>query len=474
MNLSNFLAVLRARWMVALGVFIAVVAASVAYVVFAKRTYTATASMVIEGRPDPVSSMLYGGSVSPAMINTQLEVIRSDRVALRVVENLKLADAGEMRTEWEKEKGDGSIQDWLVALLQTGLRADVARPGSNVVNISFAATDPRFAAALANGFMQAYLETAIELRVDPARQYSGFFTEQIKEAKDSLEKARAKLSAFEQENGLIASDERLDVEMTRLNMLSQELVAAQGVAAEASGRRAQAGNLTEVQSNAAVAGIKAELSRAEARLQEVSSRYGDAHPQVQEARAAVNDLRRRLDSETRVATGGVAATANAFRAREGEVRASLEAQRTKVLKLKEVRDQQSVLARDVENAQKAYDVMATRYNQTNLESQNRQSNATVISPATPPSKPSSPKVVANLLMGLVAAIGLGIGMALLLEQFDKRVRTPGDAIAALGLPVIGIMPTPTMNRRIRGEVDQNRQRVISGRKPLAIQQDKNA
>ena len=127
-----------------------------------------------------------------------------------------------------------------------------------------------------------------------------------------------------------------------------------------------------------------------------------------------------------------------------------------------------------ESAQRTYDTGLTRFNQTNLESQNRQSNATVISPAAPPTKPSSPKIVANLVMGLAAAIALGIGAALLLEQFDKRVRTPGDAISALGLPVIGIMPTPKMSRRVKGQLAQTQQRVISGRRaPPALEQDKN-
>ena len=478
MSLSNFLAVLRARWILAAVVFVLVCMGSIAYVVLATRVYTATASLVIEGRPDPVSSMLYGGAVSPAMINTQLEVIRSDRVALRVIENLKLADTADLRSEWEKSKVEGTIQDWLVTRLQSGLRAEVARPGSNVVNITYAATEPRFAAALANGFVQAYLETAIELRVDPAKQYSGFFNEQIKEAKDGVEKARARLSAFERDNGLIASDERMDLEMSRLSLLTQELVVAQGQAADASNRRAQAqansGSMLDIQNNPAVAGIKGEIGKAEARLQELNSRYGDNHPLVQEARASLTDLRQRLAAETRTATGGVAVNATISRAREGEIRGQLEAQRSKVIKLKEVRDQQALLVRDVESAQRTYDAVLTRFNQTNLESQNRQSNATVISPAAPPTKPSSPKIVANLVMGLAAAIALGIGAALLLEQFDKRVRTPGDAISALGLPVIGIMPTPKMSRRVKGQLAQTQQRVISGRRaPPALEQDKN-
>jgi hypothetical protein len=81
---------------------------------------------------------------------------------------------------------------------------------------------------MANAFVQAYMDTALALRVNPARQYSGFFDQQVKDARDALEKAQAKVSAFQKAKGIIATDERLDVENARLNELSSQLVAAAG------------------------------------------------------------------------------------------------------------------------------------------------------------------------------------------------------------------------------------------------------
>ena len=123
-----------------------------------------------------------------------------------------------------------------------------------------------------------------------------------------------------------------------------------------------------------------------------------------------------------------------------------------------------VLQRDVDNAQHTYDQVYNRASQTNLESQNRQANATVISQATTPVLPSSPKVPSVLALGLVAALALGIGTALLQEQFDKRMRTTSDAFDFLGLPVIGIMPSPNMNRRLKGQMAMIQDRVVSGRR----------
>lgn len=469
MNLANVIAVLRARWLPAVLAFVLVVGAAVAYTLLAPKMYTATATLVIDIKPDPVSSMLYGGAASPAMMNTQVEVLRSDRVALRVVRNLKLTEVPEIRKLWEKiSKGDGSIEDWLVDFLLKNVDVQVARAGSNVVNVAYRGTEPQFVAAVANAFVQAYLETAVELRVDPAKEYSGFFGKQVEEARAALETAQQRLSKFQQAQGIIATDERYDVEMQRLNMLSQQLVSMQALSTESSSRQAQAANnadnLSEVLNNPLVAALKADVNRAEARVQELSSRYGDRHPQVVEARATLNELKGRLAAETRNVTGSVSVSARIDRAREGQVRASLEEQRAKVLKMKEVRDQGSVLARDVENAQRSYDLLLNRFNQSTLESQNRQSNAAMLARATAPTVPSSPKVAANLVIGLFFGLAVAFGAAFGLEQFDRRIRVPGDAIATLGLPVIGIMPTPTIGRRMRVQLAQAQDRMISGRR----------
>ena len=471
MNLSHFLAVLRARWIPALIVFLVVVAAAVAYVTFATRIYSATASLLIDSKPDPVSAMLTGGGTSPAVINTQIEVIRSDRVAQRVIQNLKLADTADLKAAWERGgKSGGTLIEWLTGFIEAGLEVKVAAPGSTVVNITYRSADPRFAATVANAYVQAYLETSIELRVDPAKQYSGFFTDQQRDARTALETAQNKLSAFQKEKGIIGSDDRFDLEMSRLTALTQELVSIQTARVDASTRQGQVGNagqMSEVLANGTVSGLKADLSSAELKLQELSSRYGDKHPQVQEARAAVNELKGKLGRAMGDVTGAIGVDARVSHAREAEIQAAVDAQRTKVLALKETRDQVAVLQRDVDNAQRSYDLVYNRASQTNLESQNRQSNATVISQATTPSTPSSPKTLSVLVLGFFGAIALGLGAALLLEQFDKRVRTTSDAFEYLGLPVIGIMPSPTMNRRLKGQMAMIQDRVISGRRLAA-------
>lgn len=447
MTFGQFLAILRARWWVVLLVLGLTVGTTLAISLLLPKQYKASASVVLDFKPDPLSAAIYGGMAPPALMATQVDIIKSDRVAQRVVRNLKLNENPQIRQQWQEEtQGQGSIEVWLGTLFQRNMDVEPSRE-SSVITVSYKAADPRFASGLANAFVQAYVDTALELRVDPARQYSTFFEGRAKEARDALERAQNRLSSYQKDNGIIATDERLDVENTRLNELSSQLTLLQALAAESSSRQTQAQGgqgerLQEVLNNPIVGQLKADLNRAEARLQELSTRYGDSHPMVQEAKASSQELRTRLDAETRRVTSGVTVSNSINRQREAEIRASLESQRAKVLRMKAVRDEGLVLLRDVENAQKAYDVVQQRFTQTNLESQTTQSNVNVLTQATPPIKPSSPRIVLNVVLAFIGGMLLAIGAAMALELRDRRVRNIDDVATTLGLPVIGALPKP--------------------------------
>lgn len=444
MSFGQFLSILRARWWVALLVLGLAVAATLVVSLLMPKQYTASASVVVDFKPDPISAAVYGGMPSPAVMATQVDIIGSERVALRVVRANRLAENPQIRQQWQDETGgEGTVEQWLIGLFRNSLDVQPSRE-SSVIRIGYKGTDPRFAAGMANAFAQAYIDTSLELRVNPARQYSGFFDKQVKDARDALEQAQTKVSGFQKDNGIIASDERLDVENARLNELSSQLVVLQAVASESRSRQVQAGTAAErtqeVLSSPVIIQLKTEQSRAEAKLKELGERYGDRHPQVVETRALIGELNNRMEAEMRRVTGGTRVTATINDQRVAEVRAALDAQRAKVLRMKAVRDEGLVLQRDLENAQRNYDAVQARLAQTNLESQTTQSNVNVLTQAVPPLEPSSPNLVLNLALAIVLGSVVAIGTALLLEMMDRRVRSIDDVITALELPVIGVLP----------------------------------
>jgi chain length determinant protein EpsF len=456
MTFGQLLSILIARRWTALAVLVSVVVATVVGSMLWPKQYTGTASVVVDVKPDPVSAaMNFSTMAMPGFMATQVDILTSDRVALRVIRDLKLLDIPTIREQWQDDVGGkGAIEQWLAEALLKRLDVKPSRE-SNVINIAYKAPDPRFAATLANAFAQAYIATTLELRVDPAKQYTNFFDAQSKEAREALERAQGKVSEFQRANGIIATDERLDVENARLNELSSQLVQIQAVASESGSRQGQAQGgsgerMQEVLGNSAIGSMKVDLARNEAKLQELSAKYGDNHPQVVEAKANIAELRGKIDAEIRRVTGGVGVTNTINRQREAQIAKELELQRAKVLHMKGVRDEGQVLVREAENAQRAYDAVMTRLTQTSLESQTTQSNVNVLTTAAPPAAPSSPKLLLNTVLSFVVGAFLAVLTALALELKDRRIRAPQDVLASVGLPVIGVLPKPNAKRLTSG------------------------
>ena len=445
MSFLQFMSILRARWKIALTVLLITVVTTVAVSVTTPKKYTSTASIVLDIKPDPVAGIFTGMS-APGYIATQVDILVSDRVAQRVVRALRMTENPEVRQKWmEATEGQGSFEAWLASGLQGNLTVKPSRE-SSVIAVEFKGSDPKSAAAIANAFVQAYLDTNLDLRVAPAREYTTFFDSRAKELRETFEKAQAKLSAFQREKGILVSDERLDVETGRLNELSAQIVAMQALSADSLSRQAQVARsgdqMQEVLTNSLVSGLKAETSRLEARLQELNSRLGENHPQVVETKANLTEVRRRVEAETRRVTGGVGVSNQINRQREAEIRGAFEAQRVKLLRMKETRDELAILQRDVESAQKAYDSVLGRLTQTNLESQTTRTNIGILNPAIEPAKPSSPRIALNTMLAVVLGAMLALAAVMLMEMIDRRVRRAEDIVQMLDLPVIGTMPRP--------------------------------
>lgn len=458
MTLSQFLSILRARWVAALLILLLTVGLALGVSLVLPKQYTAVATVVVDQtRADPVTGApANAGNPSPAFMSTQVDILKSDRVTQMVARKLKLGDEAGVRDRWMKDTdGKGSFEAWLVDRVQLSLDVKPSRD-SNVISVGFKDADPDKAAQIANQFIQSYLDLNVELRVDPAKQYSSFFDSRARELRANVERAQARLSAYQRERGVvIATDGQIDVETARLNELSSQLVALQAVTAESNSRQlqAQAGagdRLQEVVNNPALAALRSDLTKAEARLQELNSRLGENHPQVVEAKANIATLRSQLNTETRRVTGSVGVSNSINRQREAEIRAALETQRQRVIKLRTAREEGAVLVRDVEAAQRAYDGVLQRQTQTNLESQATQGNAYMLAPAVAPYTPSSPNLLRNGILALVIGTVLAIAAVIVLEFVDRRVRTEDELSEVLGLPMLGVLPKPGGKGRFTG------------------------
>lgn len=455
MNLYQFLLILRARYKTALATLFAVVGLTLLISLLVPASYTAVTTVLVDVRsPDPIAGMVMPPNAMSSYMPTQLDIIKSDRVAQRAVKLLKLDENPAVKEQWlESTGGEGQVDVWLGSVLLKKLSAAPERE-SNVISISFSSPDPAFASAIANAFAEAYLETNVDLKTEPARQYAEWFRSQGTTLRDNLEKAQARLSEYQQRNGIVITDERLDSENARLNELSSQLtlVETQTGDAQSKGQSGNAaGSLPEITTNAVIMSLKSDINRLEAKLEE--SNIGVNHPQYQRIQAEIDRLRQQLAAETRHLSSGFTTSVSVGKNKEENLKRLIAAQKEKLLQLRHERDQAAVLLRDVESAQRAYDAVSARLTQTRLESLSTQTNIAVLTPATPPLQPAAPKPVLYTLVATIVGILLGICAAFAKEILDRRVRTSDDLELALDIPVLATI---------------EHARFFSPRRPLAL------
>ncbi len=461
MSLGQFLTILRARWWVVLMTLFVVVCTTVVVSLLLPKRYSATAQVIVDVKsPDPIAGIVLPGMLAPGYMATQIDIIMSQKVALRVVDKMRIAENPQAIEQWRQDTdgGRGSIRHYYADLLLKYLDVKPSRE-SNVISIGYSGTDPNFAATVANEFARAYIATNIELRVEPARQNATWFDEQTRQLRENLDRAQGRLTDYQRTKGIVSVDERLDVENARLQELSSQVTQLGAIAVESNKRQAMArealsagggGELPEVVANALVAQLKANQAQLQGKLKEQAATLGANHPDILKTRQELANIDAQLAQEIRNVASSLSKTATVNSQRLAEARDALEKQRHRVLEIKQAREELTVLQRDLESAQRAYETITQRLTQTNLESQTSQANILFLNAAEPPIEASSPKILLNGAVAVFLGTLLGVGVALLLEMTRRRVRTLEDLQQAVGAPVIGdIRQVSRRTRRVQ-------------------------
>lgn len=461
MNFHQFINILLSHKSIVLSVLVLTIITTLGVSLSLPKQYVATTSIVVDQRSiDPVTGLTLPVQLVPGYIATQVDVISSHNVARKVVEKLKLSEDPKMQEDFAKAKNIGDIKDWLAESLLKELEVKPSHE-SSVMQVDFTFIDPQVAANIVNAFADAYIQTSIELQAQPAKLSADWFDSQMASLRNNLEHAQSVLSTYQQQHGIVAPDERIDLETSRLSDLSKQLVDNQVLTSELQSRQdlltatikhsGSSDSLQEVLSNSLIQSLKSELAKTEAKFAEVSKRLDINHPQYKQAKAEVDSLQRKIQSETKMVLNSIASGVTSANQRDKIIANAMATQKAKVLELKQQHDEIRVLNREVENAQRIYDAALQRAVQSRMESEMRQTNTAVLNPAVPPQKHSKPKVLINMILSVFLGGMLGVGSALAAELMDRRIRSPFDVSELLAVPVFAIIsiPEPKPNRIAR-------------------------
>ncbi|WP_020162412.1 chain length determinant protein EpsF [Cycloclasticus pugetii] len=446
MSFYQFMVILLARKKIALLAFFITVATTLALSLMLPKSFEATTTLIVNYKgTDPVTGMVLPAQLMPGYMATQVDIIGSQNVALKVVNTLGLDKSpAAIEAFADNTQGEGNITEWLAGALLKNLDVRPSRE-SSAINLVFDGSDPQFAAAVANAFADAYIQTSLQLKVEPSVRAAEWFNDQVASLRENLVDAQRKLTSYQRDKGIVSLDQRLDVENSRLSQISQQLVIAQAEAFDSASRRQEANNAgsifenPDILKNPLIQNMKANLSSAEANLAEVRQRLNTNHPSYRAALAEVSNLRSKLNNELKAVTVSLSNTESISDQRVQDLQQAMDAQKQRLLDTNQERAEMAILQRNVENAQNILDIAMQRFSQTSMEGQANQSDVAILNPAVAPIKHSSPKLLVNMILSVFLGSILAVGLALLAELIDRRVRTPEDISVGLNIPVLGVL-----------------------------------
>src|SRR5436190_10152695 len=138
MSMSQYLSIVWARkWLVLIALCVVSITGTLLTLFVLPKQYVAEASLVVEMRPDPVLGALAPGLASPGYLATQVAILKSDRVAGRVVKMLGVERSPVAVQQWrESTNAKIPLDRYFAELLGKGMQAEPER-GSNVIDITF-------------------------------------------------------------------------------------------------------------------------------------------------------------------------------------------------------------------------------------------------------------------------------------------------------------------------------------------------
>ncbi len=473
-DLNRLLTILvrRAR-LIALSVALAV-ALGVAYLLLATPVYTSMTQILLdedlsryaeESEPSPQSSQQIDMRMASAV-----EILKSGRLALRVVDDLKLADNDTVLNPprspaaivkgWAKslasatpETSEDGRRGKAAATLQQSLTVErVAR--SAVLAVSFRSTDPQLAAAVTKRYAEAFFEDQLSANFTATEQASTWLQERLTDIQARAQEAALEVERYRAENGLTTARGELMSEQ-QLADLNSQLILAQADAASASARYAQFRAIVEQGPDKAVdnasiptqqAGgsvlqeLRERYNSVVKRAQDIARNFGADHPQAAALRAERENLAGQVYRELQQLTASFRNEYEVARSREVSLRESID----KVAGSNAAANRSSVRLRELEQKATALKALSESYLGRFEQASQKQSfpiaKARVISDAGVPTSPSSPRK--TLVLGLSLALGLMAGGALTFVQElrERAFRLENDVRTILGLKPLGYLP----------------------------------
>jgi capsular exopolysaccharide synthesis family protein len=404
----------------------------------------------------------YSGDASSRLL-TELEILKSDSLMLRVCREMDLAN----NADFLEVKGpvshrsldDGEVRQDTVHRLQSNLHVALV-PKTDIIRISYSSLNPKMSADIVNQVISDYIQRSYQVRFESSRRVSDFLSTTLEGLKQEVETSQEQMMDLQKRLGILGFDPNRNQINNSLDDLSRAVGAAKLTRIIAEARyRVVSGmdpdtiegtiELTPGTAPGELAQLRSQLAGARASYAQMESSLGPNHPQAKALKAQIDELKKEIDAEQNRLLIQAKQNYVVARANEDQTTAALEAQKAEAYKLRDQLVEYSLRQREFEANRNLYDSLQQRLRtasvQSGLESLEIDIVDRALSPAYPVLRPQSTMIMTALAFSLLA----GIVVAFLMESLDTGLRSIAEIESITELPSLAIIP-----RARRSSADQ--------------------
>jgi exopolysaccharide transport family protein len=439
------------------------------YLAFATTLYTATSTVLVDPRRANVvetnQSVLSNFGTDDATIESQTLLIQSVAILVRVVGKLKLTEDAEFRPKpglfdpikrllsSSSGPSDGASPEDAararsVEILQK--RMKVTRQGTTfLVDIAVNSESPQKAATIANAVADAYFDEQVRAKYDATRIAANWLGGQIEDLKSRVVASEKAVEDYRSANNLMVS-QGVTLNDQQLTDLNGKLIAARAQTAEARAKYEQVqdiaksggdpGGINAAISSEMITKLRTQYADIAKNEADLSSKYGAQHPLVANIRAQRRGTQKLINEEIRRILESTKHDYDVARSRETSLQQSLDQLQGVSTSSGQAQVRLRELQREAEANRTQYESYLARSKETTAQESLEMPDSRIVTKASIPIRPSSPKTM--LILGLALMLGLGAGsvLAFLTDYLDGRIKTLEQAEAISGVPVLAAVP----------------------------------
>jgi polysaccharide biosynthesis transport protein len=461
-SILHYWHILRKRKWAVVATFAVVFALFVIETLNTTRLYQATSKVAIFPENPNVLGFKDMENSSPdyeyeATLETQVAILRSDALALKVIEAMRLYQDPRFTTVREVSpdssmpgssmQPDPAQAAGLLGAFHGGLTVQLV-PSSRLIQVSYTHSDPRFATEITNTLVKTFIEENFRTKYESVTQTSEWLSRELADLQLKVQTAEEKLVRYQKDHSILGVDEKQNIVTAKLDELNKELTAAQTdrIQKEANYKLAMAADpasFTKVTPESK-GGLLDKLREKEAELEtqyaQATTQFGSGYPKVTELSNQLKQVREAIEAEKTKMRDRLRDEYLAALQREDLLASAFNQQKQEANHLNESAIEYSVLKRDAETNRQLYQDLLQKLKEAGVSAGLRSSNIRVVDIARSPTSPITPNVQRNLVLGLLLGLSLGIALALVLESFDTTVRNMDELSAISTLPALGTIP----------------------------------